>query len=69
MDFLLNIFRKYNLFYYFTFKLKDKFGLLDANLNIIIPANYETLEVNKFGKIYAQIDRADFERQYRVHQP
>ena len=46
---------------YFTFKLKDKFGLLDANLNIIIPANYETLEVNKFGKIYAQIDRADFE--------
>jgi hypothetical protein len=46
---------------YFTFKLKDKFGLLDANLNIIIPANYETLEVNKFGKIYAQIDRDDFE--------
>jgi hypothetical protein len=46
---------------YFVFKLNNKYGLLDINLNIIIPSNYESLNVNKFGKIYGLLENIYFE--------
>jgi hypothetical protein len=46
---------------YFIFKLNNKYGLLDIGLNIIIPSNYESIEVNKFGKIYGVVENIYFE--------
>lgn len=46
---------------YFTYNSNGKFGLLDSNFDIIIPANYESLTINKFNKIYGQLNQVEYE--------